>query len=347
MPRPSSIGPALLTLALLFASTGCSDDDDGSAATTSAAPPSSTGSSTAGGDGEDDGDGRAEDDGDDDLDCIDASAVESLVGGPVDRDRGSGTSISGGFGTSGVNYVSYHYDSCDYDLVEGGQGQLSVLRVTSAEVGGEPLEGSVFETMRESARTNFVDEGFEPLGELGVEAFRDGHKAVFRSESAMVFVDVEIDEERSVDAAMEVVGALTASPEPIPADDPDCDALAALVSDSFGASTEVRVLGGATSIGDFELQRSGCVSFHTDGYEVSISVADGSKWDAWVEAMRTSSFTSLYTDVEVAGHEAYDDGTELVVGDRANPLIITASGDDLEPDTAGARLRLAELVLEA
>ena len=200
--------------------------------------------------------------------------------------------------------------------------------------------------MRESARTNFVDEGFEPIGELEVEAFRDGHDVVFRSESAMVFVRVEVDDERSVDAATAVVGALASSPEPIPAEDPDCDALAALLPDSFGTATEVRVLGGATSIDDFQLQRSGCASFHADGYEVSISAADASQWDAWVDAMLGSSFTSLYADAEVAGHEAYDDGTELVVGDRANPLIIRARGDDLEPDLAGVRLRLAELFLE-
>jgi hypothetical protein len=328
--------------AIVVSTAGCGSGGDGEASPTSdpsvtsstPSPEDRSGTTAVAGDG---GEGGG------DAICPSAAELETALGGPVQVESSSGASMSGSMEMS----ISFSYEGCDVELSEGGQGQVSISRVTAAEVDGEQQDGSVFEVLRDAASADFDDDGFEQLAELGAEAYRDGTQVVFLDDDVMVFVEVEVDGEESVDASLDMAAALIGSSQPIPSEDLDCSVLGQLAPEDFGPVTDVSVSGGSTSIGDLDLQRTGCGADHENGYESSITVTEASQWQAWIAAKEGSTFSARYSEVDVAGRAGFDDGERLVIDDGDSPWVITASGDDLDPDPAGVRLRVAELALGA
>ena len=336
MRRPSVLSCCLI-VATMAVTAGCSTggDDDAATTTTAAATTSSEATSTteaASSEGE-------EDDGDDI--CPSTAELETVVGGPVEVDGNSGASMSASLEGS----ISYVYSGCEAELTEGGQGTVSITRIDSAQIDGVEVEGSVFTQLRDAAVADFAEDGFEQLAELGAEAYRDGSQVVFLSGDVVVFVEVDVDGEASVDAALEVAAALISSDETIPSDDLDCEVLGAMVSESFGDVTDTAVSGGSMIIGDLQFETTGCQADHSEGNETSIDVTDASVWQEWIAAKESSTFTSSLTEPEVGEHDAFDDGERLVVDDGDRPWVIEASGDDLDPDPAAVRLSLAELAV--
>lgn len=340
MRRNSVILNGLVAAAIVLTSACSSDGEDGSTDTTASEQSTTDPDATPEASGnEGDDDGSDANDGNDI--CSSTAELESVLGGPVDSGSGSGMSTAGSLEGS----ISYQYEGCDLELTEGGQGTVSIARITAAEVDGEPVEGSVFADLRDAAAAAFEEDGFELLAESGAEAYRDGHEVVFLADEAVVFVEVEVDGEESVDAALELMAALIDPPEPIPAEDLDCRALGALAPESFGEVTDVSVTGGGTIIDDLQFQRTGCGAEHANGHETTITVAEASLWDDWVAAKEASSFSAHFAELDVSGHAAFDDGEDLVIDDGDSPWVVSASGDDLEPDPAAVRLAVAELAL--
>lgn len=335
MRRTSSFTHRSVVIVGLLLLVGCSVGGDDAATTTSttAAPPSTSVASTA----------TSIDDTEQGsiAGCPDHDEVEAVLGGPVRLDRSGGSAMSGDFETS----VSYGYSSCEIELVDGGQGSVVVSRVTSAEVDGEPVDGSVFPVLRDRAEADFDEDGFEALAELGADAYRDGREVVYRSGDVMVLVSVEVDGEDSFEAALDLAGALISSGLELPRENLDCRILDGIAPPDMGPVVDTSFSGRGSTVGDVTVEANGCVATHESGAESSVSVASAEVWDGWVRAKTDSVFTSTFTEVDVAGRSAFDDGDELVVDDGDQPLIIEASGDDLDPDPAAVRLAVAELVL--
>lgn len=316
---------------------GCSSGGDDAATTTTTTTAETTSTSEAASTTE--GGAGGTDDGDEV--CPATSELETVIGGPVDVERSSGMRLSGSFERA----ISFAYDGCEARLTEGGQGEVSVSRIESAEVDGADVEGSVFAQLRDAAMADFEEEGFELLAELGAEAYRDGSEVVLLADDAMVFLEAEVDGEESVDAALEVAAALISSGQQLSPDDPDCEALGALAAETLGEISDTAVSGGSTIIGDLQFQTSGCRADHVNGDETSIDVTDASIWADWLAAKEASMFSASYVEHVIDGRDAFDDGDFLFVDDGDRPWVIEASGDDLDPDPAAVRLSLAELAL--
>ena len=284
-------------------------------------------------------------------DCPSADAVAGVVGGPVDKSRSTGfdSSTSGGISLGSedgvedtMEVLSFSYSGCSYELTEGGQGEVSVARITS-----ETLDGSALYTaVEKAARADAESDGFEPLEGVGDNAYRDGKEVVVRTGDAMLFVSfTDANDDDSLEKATTLASAVV--PLGLKGDGAgvDCDLLAAGVPAAFGAVDDTRMSGGSTGIGDLTIDTEGCQIIFADGSGGDVMVGDPSKWDAWVTATGKSSFTAQFVEVAIGERSGFDDGKMLLVDDGDAPLRITASGDDLDPGTAELRVALAELVL--
>lgn len=329
MRRPSVL--VHLFVAGLALTAGCSSSGDDRAATTTTSPPEDPATTTTVG---------AEQEGERDT-CPDPAAMGALVGRPVDPDRTGGFRMAG---STELTSISYQYDGCDLELTDDGEGTISVVRITEAEVDGETVEGSAYDALDQRAMADFAADGFGPLTELP-DSYRDEQQVVFRTGRVMVFVEVEVDGEKSFDAGLEMAQALADGRVTIPADDLDCMELGALAPSSFGALIETSSTSGSSAIDDLSFDRTGCTVDHAAGHETSFSVTDASIWEEWVAAMSSSGLTAYYEAVEIDGYAAFDDGDALTVDDGDHPWVISTRGDDLGPDPADLRRRIAELVL--
>lgn len=336
MRRSSTPSIATIVVGLILVA-GCGSGGDESSSTTAGADrPSTTTEPTTTTDSTDEPgrDGSA-------AGCPDKAELEVVLGGPVELGSSSGTSMSFNLTRS----VSYAHRSCDVELTGGGRGSVTVARVTSAQVDGEHLDGSVFPVLRDAAEAAFDEKGFEAIAEMGVEAYRDGREVVYLSGEVMVFVGVEVDGEESLEAAVDLVGALVAAEHVLSADGLDCRFLDGVAPSEFGPVASTSSSGRGSTVGEVTVEADGCGAVHASGTESSISVAPAEVWDGWVRAKTDSVFTSVFTEVVVAGRWAFDDGKRLVVDDGDQPLIVEASGDGFDPDPAAVRLAVAELVL--
>ena len=97
--------------------------------------------------------------------CPDPTAVEEVVGQPVDQ-----TSSGGSHSGTGL---SYSYQGCGYDLT-GGDGSVGITRITLADDG----PGSPFERLDKEARNGFAQDSFKgfTIGEFA--AFSTGDMLV-------------------------------------------------------------------------------------------------------------------------------------------------------------------------
>ena len=285
------------------------------------------------------------------VDCPSVDAVAAVVGGPVNKSMtaGGGMSASASIGMgsetgdeTAIDGVVFGYEGCSYDLAEGGQGEVSITRVTSEDLDGPAL----YKAMENGARDDAESNGFGPLDGLGDGAYRDGNDVVVRAENAMLFVSVT---DANHDGSSEDATILAKSMLPLglkgDGESIDCDAVSASTPAALGPVEGTSTRGGGVGIGDLSIDTEGCQISFADGVDGTVMVADPGMWDAWVTAKGESSFTASFVQVALRERSGFDDGEVLLIDDGKAPLRITASGDDLDPGTAELRLDLAELVL--
>jgi hypothetical protein len=274
--------------------------------------------------------------------CPDDDAVADLVGGPVDR-----TSSGGGVGAS--DGPSYSYEGCGYDL-DGG-GSVGVARVTLEGADEDPSDDDepAYGALDEQARRAFATDGFEPIVDLGDEAYRDGTAVAVRHGDRMAFVEVtpsEADDatRAHTDATVLAVALLevdlTLPPDQL------CAAVEAAVPGDLGAVERVVPSSGVVGVDDVSFSTSGCAIELADGAEAEVDVAAAEPWAAWVEAKQGSGFRAGYAATEVDGRAGFDTGDTLVVDDGERPLRITTEDLDLDVEAAAVLRRdLAALAL--
>jgi hypothetical protein len=273
--------------------------------------------------------------------CPDTAAVEELLGGPTEMTPSLGGSSSS---NSDGGSFNYDYEGCSYELTDGSDGEVNITRVR-----GHDADGSFFDAAEAGIKADFVDDGMEPLEDLGEDAYRSGTDIVVLVDGAMVFVTAYgDDDEPSLPLARELAESVLAEGSGLVTEaDMDCDEIGAMAPESFGTLESTGPTGGVIVIDDLTINPSGCHLSFEDGSSGEVTTAPGDQWDAWVAAEQDSGFTVEYTSLEVAGHRAFDDGEAIIVDDDPNhPLRITSRGDDLDPDQADLRRRLAELVLD-
>lgn len=341
--RTGPVATTVLTVCLAGLLTPACSSGGGDAAETTAASPSTVTPTTVAPTtvATDDG---GDDTTDDAWECPATAEVEALLGREVDRQAtGGGVSSSDLSGAS----LSYSYEGCAYELEGSGDGgdtdgEVAVTRITTHDV-----EGSVFEAIDASLAADFVEEGFEPVADLGLDAYRSGTELAILVDDQMVVVETrDADGQPDADLARALAeavlsegGGLLAGPTL------DCEEIGTFAPPAFGTLDDTSPVSSTVVVEAVTLRLDGCALDFADGAEASVEVGPADPWDAWVEANQASAFIASYEALEVGGHRAVDDGDTLVVDDRDQPLRITTEGDDLTGDQAGLRRRLAELAL--
>lgn len=285
--------------------------------------------------------------------CPATDAVEALVGRPLDRQvSGGGVSSSDLAGNS----LNYSYQGCSWDLAtgegggEGGgdpdaelDGEVAVTRITEHDA-----DGPIFDVVEADVLTDFDEDGMEALPDLGDDAYRTGTELAVLVGEIMVFVEgLDEDGDASMDLTRDLAesllsegGGLLTEPEL------DCDEIGAFAPATFGTLDFAGSAPSTIIVDEVTLNMDGCVLDFDGGRTGRVSVAPADQWLDWVAAEQASMFTVQYTALEIAGHRAFDDGETLLVDDDPErPLRITSEGDDLGPDQADLRRRLAELAL--
>ncbi len=269
--------------------------------------------------------------------CPDPDAVGDLVGEAVE------VSASGG-GQASSDGISFSFSGCSYRVADGS-GSVGVERVSWDG------EGFAFDGLSDDARTRAEEEGFEPIDELGDEAWRDGTAIAALDGDIIVLAEVDPapDDGPEVARALGEILAGAAVGLDLAADtsgDDLCDALEAAVADALGPVASARGSVGGMVVDDVDLTTTGCRLDLVDGAEAMVRVADGADWDPWVAAMRARSSDAGYAPFTIGQVSVFDTGAALVVDDGDEPLRITTDGLDIDPDDAAAlRLDVAELAL--
>lgn len=328
-----------LVAALTVAAGACAGSDDGGAtATTPTASPVTESSITETSTAPD----TTVDGADDPVPpgCLDPDAVAGLVGTPVD------VSATGG-GAANTSGLSYSYSGCSYGLTavdgEVAEGVVGIVRV---QVDGD---GFAFDLLSDDARVAADEDGFEPIEDLGDEAWRDGTTYAVRQGPSMFFAELITAPTDSDAVAGSLTAILAEAMVPLDLEAPPnelCEAVEGAVADALGPVDSVSSSQGGVMVDDVNFATNGCDVQLVDGAEAIIDVANAEPWDAWAEAKGASSFTKGYEGLTIGQLSAYDTGDELVVDDGEEPLRITTEDLDLEPDDAAKlRLDLAELAL--
>lgn len=271
--------------------------------------------------------------------CPDPTAVEELVGGPVDQ-----TSSGGSHSGTGL---SYSYQGCGYDL-RSGDGSVGITRVTLAESG----PGSPFERLDQAAREDFTKDGFEPLTNVGDEAYRDGRGAAVLHGGQMYFVEVDprpepTDTELAAVAAMAKQVAVALLPVDLTVDAAElCAPIEAIAANTLGPVEQTLVVSGVAAVDDVSFATNGCTVELGDGRELRVSVADSTDWDRWVKAKSTSSLLATYNGFTIGEFAAFATQDNLIVDEGELPLRVTSEDFDLDAEAeADLRLALAELAM--
>lgn len=270
--------------------------------------------------------------------CPAPDAVADLVGEPVE------VSASGG-GRSTSDGTSYSYSGCAYRLADGGS--VGVDRVSWDG------DGFTFDGLSDDARTTAQDDGFEPVDDLGDEAWRDGTTIVVLDGDAMIFAEVDPapgDGPEVAGALGEILAGavvgLDLPPADRPAGDDLCTSVEGPVADALGPVASYQPSAGGRVVDDVELTVTGCRLDLADGAEATLGVADAEHWDPWVAVKQERSGDAGFAPFTIGQVSAFDTGAALVVDDGDEPLRITTEDLDLEPDAAAdLRLAVAELVL--
>lgn len=337
-PPPSrcrvAVGGLLVGLLALGACTSDGDDDAGAPTTEAAAATSTTATETTGPAPEDQAPATAP------PGCPAPDAVADVVGTAVE------VSASGG-GRSTSDGTSYSSTGCSYRLADGGS--VGVERVSWDG------DGYAFDGLSDDARTTAQEDGFEPVDDLGDEAWRDGTTVVVLDDDAMIFAEVEPapgDGPEVAGALGEILaGAVVGLDIPAgdrPVGDDLCATVEGPVADALGPVASTSASAGGRVVDDVQLTVTGCRLELVDGAEATVHVADAADWDAWVAAMQERAGDTGYAPFTIGQVSAFDTGAALVVDDGDDPLRITTEDLDLDPDAAtDLRLELAELVLSA
>lgn len=266
--------------------------------------------------------------------CPDPASVAQLVGAPVDP----GFSAGGRSGTSGV---SYSFEGCAYFVADSG-GEVVIDRL---QVEGD---GFAFDILSDDTRLAAEEDGFEPVEDLGDEAWRDGTTYAVRQGPSMVFAEVIPAPGDSPGVAGSLSAILAEAVLPLDLTAPPaerCGAVEGAVADALGPVESLNESQGGVMVNEVSFETSGCRLELVDGAEAIVDVADAEPWDAWVTAKDASS-SGGYEGLTIGQLSAFDTGDELVVDDGDEPLRITTEGLDLDDGEAKTlRLDLAELAL--
>lgn len=324
---------AVASLVAVVAAVGaCTGDDDGDAAaeTTEAGPATSatteaaaptTDAPEAPAAGAPDG-------------CPATDEIEAIVGQPVQ------VSASGG-GRGGTDGISYSATGCSYRLAEGGS--VGIDRVSWDG------DGFAFDGLSDDARTTTEQDGFEPVDDLGDQAWRDGTTIAVLDGDVVIFAEVEPapgDGPEVAGALGEILaGAVVGLDLDVGSRDL-CRAVEDDVADALGPVASARASTGGIVVDDVQLDLTGCRLDLVDGAEALVRVADADDWDPWVAAMQAQSSDTGYAPFTIGQVSAFDTGAALVVDDGDEPLRITTEDLDLDADAAAdLRLEVAELAL--
>lgn len=276
--------------------------------------------------------------------CPDTDDVAEVLGGPVED------TASGG-GKAGLS-LGWSYQGCGYDLVDG-DGSAGIVRITvdRTTVADDDAATADFALLEAAARAEFADDGFEPLDDLGDDAYRDGTTVAVRQGAQMYFVSIDDPADDGAGATLDDVRA--AAGEILDVDlsldgDRLCESLDAAIGTALGDTVGTKPRNGVVGIEELSFETGGCSTSLGDGRDVDVDVADAEDWDAWVEAKRASTFVESYEATEVDGRAAFHAEDGLFVDDGEQPLLVTSEDLGLDADAeAELRVALAELALGA
>jgi hypothetical protein len=314
----------------LFAVGACTGDGDAGAPTTETAAATSTAAAEPPAPAPDDDAPVTAPPG-----CLAADAIADIVGEPVE------VSASGG-GRATTDGISYSSTGCSYRLDDGGS--VGVERVSWDG------DGFAFDGLSDDARTTAEEDGFEPVDDLGDEAWRDGTTIAVLDDDAMILAEVDPapgDGTEVAGALGEVLAGAVVGLDlaPAPGDHP-CTTVEAAVADALGPVASSQASAGGRVIDDVQLTTTGCRLDLVDGAEATVGVADAADWDPWVAAMQAHSSDTGYAPFTIGQVSAFDTGAALVVDDGDEPLRITTEDLDVDPDVAAdLRLAVADLAL--
>lgn len=282
--------------------------------------------------------------GSDPGECDDAAAIGEVVGTEVDGFPSEGSSFA--------DEVEYRYDGCTYTSF--GEVDIGFLEVARLEIDGQS-DARLYDLLDANARAAVWRDGFEPIEDLGDDAYLDGSTVVVLTGDLMVFVGYEPEDLATLEAptpAIELARAALESLELTLDPAPSCDDVEPLVAEQLGDVEDAITSSGFIGVNDVSITTAGCRVDLADGAEASIAVADAAPWKAWVEAKEGFSFRSTYEALEVGGRPAFDDGEQLVVDDRVvgaghRPWVVDTGLWDGDPaDGAALRLDVAEAVID-
>lgn len=345
--RPAAGAAALTALALLLAGCGGDGGSDASpsstatrAATTSTSTSTSTDAAPADTTTEPDGEDAAPDAG-----CPDTDAVADVVGAPVDA------SSSGG-GRSGDG-PTWSFQGCAYDL-EDGDGDVGIARITvdRSTVPDEDAARTDFALLDATAELAFATDGFEPVADLGDDAYRDGRDIAVRHGEQLFLVGIESPDGRFADGGdQQSTDARAVAVEVLDVDlsvDADrlCEPLQGAVVAALGEAVGSQARSGSVGVDEVSFETRGCAVTLADGREVEVDVADADVWEDWARAKAASGLGETYRALTLGERAAFETGDGLVVDDGDQPLLVTSEDLDLEPDEeTDLRIALAELAL--
>lgn len=275
------------------------------------------------------------------ADCPSADDVAGVVGAEVDRSQ------SGGI-TGSTDGLSYSTRGCSYDLGDDA-GSVSISRITAEDDSGdEPF----YLRLEAKAETDALTDGFEPVADVGDDAYRDGTDIVVKYGERIMFVGFssfdDVDDQELTDR---VDVATTLADNLVPLDlDQDaaraCTAIEDLADRTVGTVSSTGPSSKSTGIGDVSISGEGCVLDLQDGRKLSVSVAEADQWDEWVKAKQSSTFTNSFTLASLGELSAYDTGEALIVNEGEEPLEVATNDLDLDADAAAdLRMELARLTL--
>lgn len=316
----------------IAAGVGCSTDGGNDTAATSTpvttAPAATSSTTTSVSDTDDDPDGA-------DF-CPSTDDVAAVVGHDVEQSTNAGG--------SGSLDVTYSYNGCSY---AGDDNSYDITRVT---VEGESDE-LPFDLLDQIAQADLATSGFTEIDDLGDEAYLDGQSVAYRDGQLLVFLD--IDDFGETDGEADTADQRDALAEDLAATDLEaeatrCATVADAVEAAFGPIIDEREGAGGISVDDVDIETTSCNYDLDEDVQVRLSFADAASWDDWVEAKRSSTFTTSYEASSIGEQATFDNGEELFVDDGEQPLRIAISTPDIGAEDALAlRVALAELVLDA
>lgn len=278
--------------------------------------------------------------------CPDADAVGEAAGREVQE-------VVASEGEGSGEDLTYTYEGCEIYFADfDGAASFERLTVTDAVDGR-----TAYEALEAWARVAWATDGFEPVDDLGGEAYRDGPSLVLRDGPAMIFAGVlRGDAPADVDLAgptRELARALLdVDLRPDVALSELCPLVAPTITATVGPTTTTVVregrpgLAGGPGGETVYWEEVTCRTEQADGSTVSIAVTDAAVWDDWVTAQENPEFGAAYEPGTLGEHAAFTNEVGLFVDDDVAPLRVQLENVEGTPEELDElRRELATLVV--